>query len=147
MEVGGKSIFKLHEGLYRGARPSSFEEVVALPAMVLICLQAGWFEVLHGKRREEAKWAAEAGKLLLTLNLSDFHAPEHWQRAAFFNMIEYGRGKGGVYFHCLHGVDRTGFMAAAYRVLVQGWTKEAAIAEMIDLGFHTFPYSSWIEKL
>ena len=32
--------------------------------------------------------------------------------------------------HCAHGADRTGLMMASYRMIIQGWTKEAAIAEM-----------------
>jgi len=32
--------------------------------------------------------------------------------------------------HCTHGADRTGLMMASYRMIVQGWSKEAAIAEM-----------------
>ena len=37
--------------------------------------------------------------------------------------------------HCQHGADRTGVICAAYRVCVQGWTKEAAIDEMRNGGF------------
>ena len=37
--------------------------------------------------------------------------------------------------HCTHGADRTGVMCAAYRICVQGWTKEEAIAEMKNGGF------------
>lgn len=32
--------------------------------------------------------------------------------------------------HCKHGADRTGTMVAAYRIVVQGWSKEDALAEM-----------------
>ena len=32
--------------------------------------------------------------------------------------------------HCTHGADRTGLMMASYRMIIQGWSKEAAIAEM-----------------
>ena len=32
--------------------------------------------------------------------------------------------------HCKHGADRTGTMVAAYRIVVQGWSKNAALAEM-----------------
>lgn len=32
--------------------------------------------------------------------------------------------------HCTHGADRTGLMMASYRMIVQNWTKEAAIDEM-----------------
>jgi|SRR5581483_1473672 protein tyrosine/serine phosphatase len=35
-----------------------------------------------------------------------------------------------VYVHCRAGVDRTGVLAAAYRVLIDGATPEEAIAEM-----------------
>ena len=38
--------------------------------------------------------------------------------------------------HCRRGADRTGMMVAAYRVVMQGWTKEKAITEMRDGGFH-----------
>jgi protein tyrosine/serine phosphatase len=40
-----------------------------------------------------------------------------------------------VFVHCRHGSDRTGTMAAVYRIAVQGWTKEQAIAEMTQGGF------------
>lgn len=32
--------------------------------------------------------------------------------------------------HCTHGADRTGLMMASYRMIIQGWSKEAAITEM-----------------
>ena len=43
-----------------------------------------------------------------------------------------------MFFHCRQGADRTGAMAAAYRVVMQGWTKDAAIEEMTrgGYGFH-----------
>jgi hypothetical protein len=43
-----------------------------------------------------------------------------------------------VYFHCRAGIDRTGVLAAAYRVLIEGVGREQAIAEMAR--FH----SPWI---
>jgi len=42
--------------------------------------------------------------------------------------------KGPVFVHCMVGRDRTGLAVAAYRVRVQGWTKEAAIKDLIDHG-------------
>lgn len=41
-----------------------------------------------------------------------------------------------VYVHCLHGVDRTGAMIAAYRIRRQGWTNHDALAEMEQFGAH-----------
>lgn len=48
--------------------------------------------------------------------------------------------KGSTLVHCKHGSDRTGAVIAAYRVVVQGWNKEAAIIEMTSdkNGFHAF---------
>jgi protein-tyrosine phosphatase len=42
-------------------------------------------------------------------------------------------------FHCRHGADRTGAMAAAYRVVAQGWKAGDAVAEMTDGGFGFHP--------
>ena len=41
--------------------------------------------------------------------------------------------------HCQHGADRTGLMSAMYRIIEQGWTKEAAIREMIEGGYGYHP--------
>jgi len=56
-----------------------------------------------------------------------------------------------VLIHCQHGADRTGAFCAAYRVVVQGWTKQEAIREMRSggYGFHRIWINlpEWIEKL
>src|SRR5690606_31307602 len=44
--------------------------------------------------------------------------------------------------HCAHGSDRTGIVIALYRILFQNWTKEAAINEMQQGGYHFH----WIHK-
>lgn len=56
------------------------------------------------------------------------------------------RKDGGIYVHCEHGVDRTGMVIAAYRILVQEWPVEQAIKEMLDNGFHR-AYFYWIPQL
>lgn len=40
-----------------------------------------------------------------------------------------------VLIHCLHGSDRTGCIAAVYRMTNCGWTKEEAIKEFLEGGF------------
>ncbi len=37
-----------------------------------------------------------------------------------------------VFVHCTLGADRTGAMVAAYRLVVQGWSKEDALREMTE---------------
>lgn len=41
--------------------------------------------------------------------------------------------------HCRHGADRTGTMIAAYRMVVQGWSADQALAEMQEGGFGYHP--------
>lgn len=40
-----------------------------------------------------------------------------------------------VLFHCQHGSDRTGLIAAMYRIVFQGWPKDEALAELKGGGF------------
>jgi protein tyrosine phosphatase (PTP) superfamily phosphohydrolase (DUF442 family) len=40
-----------------------------------------------------------------------------------------------VFVHCQWGADRTGMMIAIERIALEGWTKDAAIEEMIKGGF------------
>ncbi|MCO8314295.1 phosphatase domain-containing protein [Pseudomonas mandelii] len=49
--------------------------------------------------------------------------------------IQTAETKGPVLMHCKHGSDRTGLMAAMYRVVVQGWSKDDALNEMTQGGF------------
>lgn len=49
--------------------------------------------------------------------------------------IQTAEAKGPVLMHCKHGSDRTGLMAAMYRVVIQGWSKEDALSEMTQGGF------------
>ena len=40
-----------------------------------------------------------------------------------------------VLVHCWHGSDRTGSLVAAYRIVFQDWTREAALDELRHGGF------------
>lgn len=48
--------------------------------------------------------------------------------------------------HCAHGADRTGLMIASYRMIVQGWTKEAARSEMKQGGYEFHPIWKNIDR-
>lgn len=53
--------------------------------------------------------------------------------------IREAEKKGSVLIHCWHGADRTGVVAAVYRMALQGWSKDAARHEMFcgGFGYHT----------
>ncbi len=50
------------------------------------------------------------------------------------------------YVHCKHGVDRTGLVVAAYRVIWQDWTPKAAAEECLAEGMHKI-YLPWLVQL
>jgi protein tyrosine/serine phosphatase len=54
-----------------------------------------------------------------------------------------------VLVHCWHGSDRTGVVVAAYRIVFENWTKEAAISEFrnSDFGYHENWYPNLIDLL
>ena len=45
-----------------------------------------------------------------------------------------------IYVHCKHGQDRTGYVIAAYRMIVEGWTFEQAYKECLDMGHKAWFY-------
>lgn len=54
-----------------------------------------------------------------------------------------------VLVHCWHGSDRTGIVVAAYRIVYQGWSVEAAEKEFTDdtYGHHEFWYGNLVKLL
>lgn len=53
--------------------------------------------------------------------------------------IRAAERQGPVLIHCMHGADRTGVVAAVYRMAMQEWDKESARHEMLrgGYGYHT----------
>jgi len=60
--------------------------------------------------------------------------PERKEIVRFLQIVSNPK-RTPVLVHCQHGADRTGTMSALYRIVVEGWTKEEAIAEMTEGGF------------
>lgn len=49
--------------------------------------------------------------------------------------IQQAETTGPVLVHCQHGADRTGLITAMYRIVYQGWTKDAALDELLYGGY------------
>jgi protein tyrosine/serine phosphatase len=47
--------------------------------------------------------------------------------------------RGPILVHCQHGADRTGTMIAMYRMIVQGWSREQAVDELVNGGYGFHP--------
>ena len=54
-----------------------------------------------------------------------------------------------ILIHCWHGSDRTGVVAAAYRMVFQNWTSTQAIDEFINggYGYHQWAFPNLVELL
>ncbi|MDF9832855.1 protein tyrosine/serine phosphatase [Ereboglobus sp. PH5-5] len=49
--------------------------------------------------------------------------------------IQAAQAEGPVVLHCQHGADRTGLVTAMYRIVYQGWTRDAALDELRNGGY------------
>ncbi len=122
------NIYRVDEGVYRCEQPDS-DDFAALERM-------GIREVLSLRNWHGDEGRAQGRQLRL-------HRLK--TRASKIDADDLTRAltvilkrKGPIVIHCWHGSDRTGAVCAAYRVVVQGWSKEEAIDEMLNggYGFH-----------
>lgn len=138
-------ITQVSTSLYRGPRPdvATLAELQNLGVKTILSLESGWFEFFHGGVYSEDEFAERLGFQLRHEPMSDFTAPTADQVRRALTIIREWNGQ-PVYIHCAKGVDRTGFVCAAYRVMVQQWDVEKAIEEWKAMGFHSKWYFWWI---
>lgn len=82
----------------------------------------------------DASWLSSPGITQVQLPYKTNHVDDS-QVLSALRAIETGQSRGPVLMHCKRGSERTGLMAAMYRVVVQGWSKEDALREMTEGGF------------
>jgi protein tyrosine phosphatase (PTP) superfamily phosphohydrolase (DUF442 family) len=123
---GLPNFFKVNDNLYRGAQPTAegFRELKALGVKTVVNLRATESDRtgLEGTGLDCRRIPVEP----FTLGPSDI---------VQFLKIVTDKTRTPVFVHCQAGADRTGTMCAAYRIAVQGWTKEEALREMTAGGF------------
>ncbi len=136
---GLDNFHKIDEGVYRSKQPD--EETFAM-------LQSmGIKEVLNLRRHHSDNDEAEDTNLTLhhiKINAGSI-TEDHLIKA--LSIIQ--NRKGPIVFHCWHGSDRTGAVAAAYRIVFQGWSKSQAIDELRNggYGYHAKIYGNIVELL
>jgi protein tyrosine/serine phosphatase/arylsulfatase A-like enzyme len=118
---------RMDTDVYRGATPTldGLRALARERVKTLVCLRT---EVPY------PKMAQELGLRVEHLPLSPFKTPSRETILRFLEITTDPSAK-PVFFHCLQGEDRTGVMAAVYRMQVQGWSEEMALAEMKEFGF------------
>src|SRR4051812_48335547 len=125
-------------GLFRGPRPKSLEELKANKITTIIDLETGAYEKFHNDWYETAGhelW--ENGINLIRFPLFDIWPPNRYQICWIFAEIDKASLRpGSILIHCKSGVDRTGFVVAAWRMYRQKWSLAAAANEWIMEGAH-----------
>ena len=135
---GLPNLYKINDGLYRGAQPTAagLKELEKMGVKTIVNLRSEHSdkEILGG-----------APLVLAEIPMSAWDMREEY--VVCFLKIVLDKDRQPVFVHCQYGADRTGTMCAAYRVAVDGWTKRQAIDEMTKGGFNFHSIWSNLPKL
>jgi len=126
---GLPNFYKVSDDLYRGAQPTAegMKQLKELGIKTIINLRS-----VHSDRDE----LGDTKLAYVHMNMTT-RGPKNDDVVRFLKIVTDSNST-PVFVHCQHGSDRTGTMCAIYRIAVQGWSKDEAIAEMTggDFGFH-----------
>lgn len=120
------NLYRMSPTLYRSALPDER----ALPLLKTLKIAT----VINFLPESDSSWLSAPDITQVQLPYRTNHVDDADVLAAI-RAIKAAESKGPVLMHCKHGSDRTGLMAAMYRVVQQGWTKEEALNEMTQGGF------------
>jgi protein tyrosine/serine phosphatase len=120
------NLYQMSPTLYRSSLPDGG----ALP--LLTKLRIG--TVITFLPESDKRWLSTPGIEQVQLPYRTNHVDDSDILRAW-RAVQAAEAKGPVLMHCKHGSDRTGLVAAMYRVVVQGWSKEDALNEMTEGGF------------
>lgn len=124
--------------LYRCGQPRTrdLDQIRAEHGLAaIICARGGTRHPLRGRWfRKERRWAEENGVRFQHLRLSD-QAATPGEAFDIATKIMADPANHPVLVHCEQGFHRTGVLCAAFRVALDGWAIEDALAEMKSLGF------------
>ena len=124
---GISNVGRISQGIYRGNQP--------LPEGYKTLKEMGIKTVINLRSRHSEKKAVEdAGMNYMEFPISMI---KNLKRENIREIIDTMADPENqpVYVHCALGQDRTGIVAAIYRIEKQGWSLDEATQEMQDFGF------------
>ena len=130
IEVAGlPNLHRITEDIYRGAQPEEegFARLKEIGIKTVINLRT-----FHSDR-EQCK---RHGLDYVHITVQAWEGED--EEVVDFLKVVSDPERRPVFFHCLHGADRTGTMAAIFRLIFEDWSKPDAIEEMVTggYGFH-----------
>jgi tyrosine-protein phosphatase SIW14 len=139
-KAGLPNLALMAPGIYRGGQPSAegFRTLKEMGVRTVIGFRS------NTSTKDEVE-AAGLASVELPIQASVFGSePPTDEQIELFFRTALDPARRPVFFHCKHGKDRTGTMAALYRIEVDGWTNDEAIEEMQSFGYHDI-YKDLIE--
>jgi protein tyrosine/serine phosphatase len=127
---GLSNFYEVTTNLYRGAQPSA-QGMTELKSM-------GVKTVLNLRTFHSDNKLVSSGEMKLArLHMKPWHAED--EDVVAFLKIASDTNNLPLFVHCQRGADRTGMICAMYRIVYCNWTREDAIKEMTEGGFHFNP--------
>lgn len=128
--AGVPNLYRITANLYRSAQPTAegFHNLAAL----------GIKSVISMRQTVNDTPLAEGTHLHLTRvpMKSRYVAEKSGAKVvATMQALNAALSQGPTLIHCHHGADRTGLIAALYRILTQDWRREEALRELVEGGF------------
>ncbi len=120
------NLYRMTPRLYRSALPGGRD----LPLLEQLQVKT----VVSFIKDNDAEWLGES-------SIERISIPLHADRVndadviRVLHILQDKQADGPVLMHCKHGRDRTGLMAAMYRTVIQGWSKQEALDEMRNGGY------------
>ena len=120
--------------LFRGGQPTSegYRELKQMGVEIVVS-----FRHEKGENSLERRAVEALGMRFVSLPWHAWDKPPDEEVSSFFRLLS-SNPHGKVYVHCQQGRDRTGTMVALYRVAVDHWCPESAVAEMKAYHYHHF---------
>ncbi|RZI74647.1 MAG: protein tyrosine phosphatase [Pseudomonas sp.] len=120
------NLYQITPTLYRSRQPDA--------AVQPLLQQLGVHTVINFLKESDSKWLSDTSVEQVQIPLQVVHIDDA-DVIESLRAIQAAQQKGPVLIHCKHGLDRTGLVAAMYRIVAQGWSKQAALDEMQHGGY------------
>lgn len=129
--LGVENLHRVTPTLYRSAQPrrANLAALQSLGIRTVVSLRSF---------NDDRKVFAGSGVRLVRVPINTWSIDDAKVLRAL-QAIRAAEKQGPVLIHCMHGADRTGVVAAVYRMALQDWDKDSARHEMLrgGYGYHT----------
>ncbi len=124
------NFYKVNENLYRGGQPKNRDAWIRLKKI-------GIKTVINFTLSPCPKFLKDLEFKCVHIPLSIYEFPKDQNIIKFLDTVT-SKENFPVFVYCKHGRDRTGFMIAIYRIIVEGVSIKQAYREALKFGF--WPY-------